>query len=137
MGRQKPAPARSRGQPSKYHRKYCKWLITHGKGGRSIETFAAVVGVNRSTIYDWVEAYPEFKAAKELSQASAEYYWEGRLIIADRRGDRPIAAIFTMKCRFGWRDGGEPQKPEAPKANELYETEWGSTHEQPDDKKDS
>lgn len=49
----------------KYKKEYTDLLIKHMSEGLSFESFAGLIGVARSTLYDWVDTIPEFAAAKE------------------------------------------------------------------------
>lgn len=64
------------GAPSKYKKEYCQKLIEHMKSGGSFTTFAAVVGVCRDTLYEWVHVHDEFSDAKKRAEAYAEKWWE-------------------------------------------------------------
>ena len=104
-------PKRSEmGTQVKYKDKYCEMLIEHMEGGLSIEAFAGVVSVARSTLYEWVNTYPEFKAAKEQGYCKSLLFWEkmGRSGAAGKIINFNAASyIFNKKNRFGWRDKTE------------------------------
>lgn len=109
---------RSPGQPSKYDPKYCDALTEHMAKGLSFETFAAVVGVHRDTLYEWVKAHPEFAEAKEEAFSKCQLFWEQQGVNGlysvteyNEKGkpesSKSINAtvwIFNMKNRFKWRD---------------------------------
>lgn len=115
--------------------------MQHSKGGLSFEAFAGVIEVDRKTLYNWVDAHPEFKQAKEIAWACCLKFWESFGLTAAMGGDityvdpetkekkkRPIknfnAAhwIFTMKCRFGWKEPDDTKKDPAPKPTDIDET---------------
>jgi len=103
------------GRPSLYREEYCDAVIEHMRGGKSYETFAAVIGVGISTIYSWEQLHAPFLEAKETGQALSLLYWEriglaaatGQVLKNDKgeiviNGPKVNTAIwiFTMKCRF-------------------------------------
>lgn len=65
------------GRPTGYRPEYCRMLINHNANGRSFESFGAVVGVNRDTLYDWARLHPEFSDAKGQGRAMLIDFWEG------------------------------------------------------------
>lgn len=100
------------GRPSKYDPKYCEMLIEHMAEGLSFESFAGVIGVGRSSLYDWENEYPEFSDAKMAGQAKSALFWEklNRGHAAGKIKSGSANAIFTMKCRFGWKDQANEQQ---------------------------
>jgi len=98
------------------------------KQGLSFESFGGVAGVARSTLYEWVKAHPEFKAAKEIGTEASRLWWENTGISGiwnessrDPEGGTHSKSlnssvwIFNMKNRFGWRDkvevSGDEKRP--------------------------
>jgi len=109
------------GRPTVYLPEYCDLLIEHNKQGLSFESFGAVVGVGRTTLYAWVDSQPDFKDAKERGRAHLINFYEqvvrnvamgivpkppeGALVT---RGN-PAAAIYLMKVHgkeAGFQDDG-------------------------------
>jgi len=100
--------AKAIGRPSTFKPEYCQMLKQHFAEGRSFETFAYVIGVGRMTLYRWEETEPKFRYIKENFQNWALYWWEeqGRKAVQGLvEKFNASAYIFTMKNRFGWRDG--------------------------------
>jgi hypothetical protein len=95
------------GRPSKYKEEYCEMLIAHLTKGFSYETFAAIVNVDRDTIYEWETAHPKFSDAKRLGVSKAHYFWEN-IGLHGTTGQIPgfnvTCWIFNMKNRFKWHD---------------------------------
>ena len=92
-------------------------LISHFAEGRSFESFAGRdnVMVGRSTIYDWVDKYEEFRIAKEIGESKALYFYETLLnsvvrgktikdlkgeVIFDPKKSDPKSIMFVLKTRF-------------------------------------
>ena len=117
------------GRPSKYQPEYCQRLIDHMSLGLSFESFAAVVEVNRDTLYHWTKLYREFSDAKDIARSNALLTWE-KWGIAGCVGKLPkfnaTGWIFNMKNRFKWTDRLETETTitaqlEAPSIKELKE----------------
>ena len=90
------------------------------KKGLSFRTFGPTIGVSRTTLYDWVSKYPEFKEAKEIAEDSAMLFYEQRLSVKASGQDvngidaKKIdlgAICFPLKTRFH-QVYGERQKIE-------------------------
>lgn len=107
----------SRGRPSKYKPEYCDLVVEHMEKGLSFEAFAAVIKVNRDTIYEWEKVHPEFAEAKKNASDANLLFWEKLgidhiLNISESFGEgfsksKSLNAsvwIFNMKNRFKWRD---------------------------------
>jgi hypothetical protein len=96
-----------RGRPTDYKPEYCQMLIDHMAEGFSFESFAGLIGVTRSTIYEWVSAQPEFSDAKQRGFEASRLTWEkiGSTIAKSGTGNA-TAFIFNMKNRFreDWND---------------------------------
>jgi len=114
------------GRPTNYKPEYCQMLIDHMASGLSFETFAAIIDTHRGVLYEWANKHQEFGDAKSTGHEKSELFWSemGR---DGTRGKIPgfIAStwIFTMKCRFKYRDGSEisKQKASEPDENTLKE----------------
>jgi DNA-binding XRE family transcriptional regulator len=114
------------GRPSKYDPAYCEQIVGHLAEGASIASFAAEIGVARSTINQWAEDNPEFSEALKVGKAKCAAWWEERLRDIAKQGGGPgasTAVIFGLKnmAADDWRDkqehehsgpGGGPIKTE-------------------------
>lgn len=97
----------STGRPSKYKEEYPEMLFNHMAQGFSFESFGGVVRVCRDTLYEWAKVHEAFSYAKKDGQTASLLCWEtiiknGAMGEIDRYN--AATAIFTMKCRFGWKD---------------------------------
>lgn len=114
MGKEKPRT----GRPTKYKPEYCKDLIDHMSEGLSYESFAAVISVDRDTLYEWEKVHKEFSDAKKAAFDVNLLFWERQGLDGlfneteyDEKG-RPTKSksinatvwIFNMKNRHRWRD---------------------------------
>lgn len=61
----KSEPAKM-GRPTEYDPIFCKRLIDHMKGGNSFESFGAIAGVSRQTLYNWEGVHPDFLDSKKV-----------------------------------------------------------------------
>lgn len=88
---------------TKYSPLFCGELLKHFRRGYSFASFAAVAKVDRTVLYDWVKAHPEFARAKAIGEAASLKYWEGlglKGIKGQFEGFSASTYIYTMKCRF-------------------------------------
>lgn len=85
--------------------------------GLSFEAFAALIRVNRDTIYEWEKVHPEFAEAKKIASSANLLFWEKLGIdhiinesesfgdgISKSKSLNASIWIFNMKNRFKWRD---------------------------------
>lgn len=105
----KRAPRPGEGRPSKYEPRFCDELIECAAKGYSLAGFAGKIGVARSTISEWADAYPEFSNAVARARSSAAYSWETRAIRVGDEGGGPGASQmiqFALRSLAGddWHD---------------------------------
>lgn len=75
--------------------------------GYSMAACAGVLGVARSTIYEWIKEIPEFAKTAEIGRAQSALYWEDRLRECAEGGEGNAASIiFGLKNRVPseWND---------------------------------
>jgi hypothetical protein len=92
---------------SQYKPELCSLLVEHLSSGLTFESFGAVAGVSKQTLYVYLDKHPAFVEAKELGEMHGRLFWEklGRAGAAGKVKNFNVSAwIFTMKNRFGWRD---------------------------------
>lgn len=109
------------GRPTAYDPKYCQMLIDHMESGLSFESFGAIVHTCRATLYNWCETHKEFLDAKSQGQVRSQHFWEKgmrALAFGKLPGGNAATMLFTMKCRFGWRE--ESEKTSAINVNLNY-----------------
>lgn len=105
------------GRPSKYKPEFCQGLIEHMGQGFSFESFAAVIEVNRDTLYAWEKEYLEFSDAKSIAFDKNLMFWEKLGIdhilnesesfgegVSRSKSLNSTIWIFNMKNRHKWRD---------------------------------
>ena len=95
-------------RPTKYKPEYCDKLIQHMSEGLSYESFAAVISVNRDTLYNWEKVHQEFFDAKKEGFSQNLLFWEkaGLAGMADKSFNSTVW-IFNMKNRHMWKDKQE------------------------------
>jgi hypothetical protein len=79
MSKKKASPkgaSRALGRPTLYRPEYCQMLIDHQAKGLSFESFAAIVDVDRDTVYNWCEIHPDFSDAKLRAGEKCRLFWE-------------------------------------------------------------
>jgi len=105
---------------TKYKPEYGDLLVKHLSKGLSFDTFGATVNVGRSTVYDWFDRYPEFKAAKVIAEQEGQSFFEKRLAIKisgqevagiESKKIDTTCLIFALKTRFH-KTYGDRQKIE-------------------------
>ncbi len=102
------------GRPSKYSEAYCEEIIRHMAEGASMASFAAEIGVARSSLNEWMEHHPEFSEAVKIAKAKCAAWWEKHLRSIAVAGGGPGAAtacIFGLKnmAAEDWREKTETE----------------------------
>lgn len=126
-----PVKKHAGGRPTKYKKKYCKEIIEffsrertkiiletyYYKNGETKEKeievanelptiigFCIKIGVDRTTLLEWVSKHPEFSHAYKKAKEMQEEFWLQNSV----RGLFPGAfTIFAGKNMFGWKDRTE------------------------------
>lgn len=113
------------GRASEYKEEYCDQLIEHMASGLSFESFSAVIGVHRATLYEWVKIHDAFNDAKRIGTDKNLHWWEkqgrdGLFEEKDAVSEKgvPYASrsintslwIFNMKNRHLWKDKQDDKK---------------------------
>lgn len=115
------------GRPTLYRPEYCEQLIAHRKQGLSFESFAAVVGVGRNTLYEWEKAHEEFRDAKARALGECLIFHEKLGIegiydttTVEGEGKEKVTTIKRMNANvwrlfmvnlFQWRGGNQQEGP--------------------------
>lgn len=99
----KTPPRPKWGRPSTYKKKYCQMLYEHMAKGHSFRSFAHIVKVDYSTIYQWEKSNPEFSHARKMGE-SADLELLESVALKMAQGELPKTAqasplIFMMKQR--------------------------------------
>lgn len=91
------------GRPTDYKPDYCAEVIEHGKAGKSYTQIACLLDINRDTLYEWRDTYPEFSDALKRSRQYAQAWWEN---VGQNQMIEPLqgfsASMFAkqVSCRF-------------------------------------
>lgn len=81
--------------------------------GASMTSFAAEIGVARSTLNEWAENHPEFSEAVKRAKAKCAAWWEKIARDGAKGGDaNPTLCIFGLKnmAADDWRDKVEHEQ---------------------------
>ena len=110
------APFPKTGRPTKYHSDYAEQVYDFMSHGYTLTAFAGSIGVNRSTLDNWMSLFPPFSEAVTRARAARLYYWERQIIgVAETggSGQQGTIAMFGVKnasANMGaeeWRDKQE------------------------------
>jgi transposase len=95
------------GRPSEYDAAYCKEAEAFLSEGFSVAALAGKLGVAKQTIYNWIDAHPEFMDAVKVGQAKAVLWWEerNRHMAVTGEGNATLI-VFGLKNRASdeWRE---------------------------------
>ena len=113
-----------------YKPEYCEMLVEHMSKGYSFETFGAIVGNCKATLYTWVKKYPEFEKAKKIAFMKAQEFFESKLSAklsgkkqVDGINPRDIdttCLIFALKTRFHKTYGEKKEEDVADTERNVY-----------------
>lgn len=101
--------------------------------GASLTSFAAEVGVARSTINVWMEHNPEFSESVKIAKAKCAAWWEKLGRSGAQGGDaNPTLVIFGLKnmAADDWRDRKEldHRSPDGSMSPTRIEIRPGAAH---------
>jgi transcriptional regulator with XRE-family HTH domain len=101
------------GKPTKYKPEYCQMLIDHMSQGLSYESFAAILGVARSSLYEWEKMFPAYSDSKSIGKEKLLLFFE-KMGLEAMTGQIPgfnaPTYIFTLKNKVGWSDKHEVEQ---------------------------
>ena len=99
---------KKRGAPSQYNPNLCEKVIPLLKEGASIEEIGLELNIGYSTIYEYMEKFPDFAEAIKKGREFSKGWWlrEGRKSLRDKDFS-PTLWYMNMKNRFGWTDKQE------------------------------
>lgn len=95
------------GRPSKYDPAYCEDVIDHLAEGASLTSFAAEIGVARSTINEWIGEHSEFSEACARAKAKCAAWWEktNRTLASTGTGNHGACKLgLTNMAPDEWRE---------------------------------
>lgn len=106
------------GRPSKYDPTFCELVLDLGAKGKSKAQMASALGVDRSTLDDWIKTRAEFRVAIAHARDLALAWWEdlGQMNVC-RKGFNAQGYAFQMTNRFpaDYRNkqevSGDPERP--------------------------
>lgn len=74
--RKKPEERLPLGRPSLYKPEYCERVVELGKLGYSPMQIAAELDIDRATLYNWSDQFPEFFTALKRAKVYEQAWWE-------------------------------------------------------------
>jgi hypothetical protein len=89
--------------PILFKSQYNKRVVAFMTRGYSLTAFAGHIGVGRDTVDKWAKAHPEFNQAIKRGQAARVFYWEKRLITADKVRVTPTLFALKNACPEEWQ----------------------------------
>lgn len=95
------------GRPTKYDQSYCDMVVEHMREGASLTSFAAEIDVARSTINEWMSAFPEFSEACARAKAKCAAWWEkvNRSLAQSGTGNHGAVKLgLTNMAPDDWRE---------------------------------
>ena len=84
------------GRPSKYDPKYCDLVLKIMGEGLSLTAFAGHIGVDRATIDNWRQEFPDFFLACKQGQAVRTMFLERGMLQPDMPGPAVNARRFAL-----------------------------------------
>jgi orotate phosphoribosyltransferase-like protein len=98
------------GRPPDYTPDLCEKVIPLLKQGMSIAEIGLELDIGYSTIYAWMERFPDFKEAIKNGREYSKGWWEknGRIALRDKDFNSTLW-YMNMKNRFGWKDKQETE----------------------------
>lgn len=92
-----------------YRPEHCQMILDDAALGHTLGATAAVIGVTRSTLHDWVASHPELGDAIARAKSVRQRFYEGHAIdIARRGGDSTrMSAIKLGLLNVGGEDWKE------------------------------
>ena len=93
------------GRPTKYKDEYTDTIVRLMKEGASIEEICLELDICGQTLYNWMDAHPEFLDAKKRGEFFSKGWWmrEGRKNLQNKEFNY-TGWYMNMKNRFGWAD---------------------------------
>ena len=83
---------------------HCQAIWEHLAAGHTIESFGAVVGVCKDTVYEWLTVHPEFAEAREFGELARAHLTEkiGLQQAVTGRGNYSTWIVFASRY-LGWQ----------------------------------
>jgi orotate phosphoribosyltransferase-like protein len=96
------------GRPTIYREEMCEKVVELLKEGASIEEIGLELNVGYSTIYKWMDMYPEFGEAIKNGREYSKGWWlqQGRIALREKEFNSTLW-YMNMKNRHGWADKNE------------------------------
>ena len=111
------------GRPSLYKKKYAKDLVDGMRRNpkASIERCCQEWGITRKTYYNWIEQYPEFKAAHEMGERDYRVAFESVLVdnaMGEMKGNTGVLQLIAKNV-LKWSDKIEVESTTPSAVNKI------------------
>ena len=71
-----PVKANPLGRPTLYRPEYCERVMELAAAGDGPAAYAVEFGIDRTTLYDWAAAHPDFSTALQRAKQIEQVWWE-------------------------------------------------------------
>ncbi len=88
-------------RPTDYRPEFCEQVVELGRQGKSYTQIASALDINKSTLYEWKDRYPDFSNALTRARQEAQTWWEDvgqSALFAEKF--QPVVYNRAMQCRF-------------------------------------
>ena len=97
-------PKKPMGRPTLYRVEYNDRVIEMGKEGYSIAMMASALDVDKASIYDWKDRYPDFSTALSKAMAHSQAWWERQGIDGMQSNKQFNALVWKVSMQARFRD---------------------------------
>jgi hypothetical protein len=113
VGKRKPKGG-SLGRPSVYNSSYPGKLYKFLLSGNFFFQFAANIGVDRSTLYMWLNKYPDLFDARRKGEKDRNNWWFEAQAVENLKNSDFNVGLFCLLARntHGWRTSDPREKDE-------------------------
>ena len=93
------------GRPTKYRKEMEEEVIEYGKKGYTMEMVAAALGINKDTLYVWIEEKPNFSDAIARMKGFQCAYWDNWGMQNMQSRDFNSRLFELYRCNMhGWQN---------------------------------
>lgn len=119
------------GRPTKYKPEFCERIIELATIGKTVQQWAAELGVSVPTLDEWAAVHEDFSQAKSKARSLCQNWWieQARRLSQETGtyvGKRSEVAvlIFALKNIANWRDKSDVEIGSAPGKPVQVQQSW-------------